>query len=451
MKIKTILFIITILLTGCATYDSKPLPEQPLWPDNIHRLEVPVLTLSTESESQHFIFNPNDGLDVVEVAAMAVANNPNLKVARDVAGVTKAQAFQAGLLPDPTLLIYPQLPINGGNGTSSVASEYGVFYNISALITHSSLAKSSKSTEQKADLDLLWQEWLVLSQAQILFEKICTNEKILQWLKEKESILKNIDQAQQEALLKKDLDLSVTSINTLLYKEVSKQRLDLERTNTQDRHLLNQMLGLAPSTELQLVNNLTLPELSSAKVQKQLKQVTHLRPDLLALQKGYDAQDYRLREAILAQFPTINFGFARLRDNGAVEYNGFDLSISLPIFNRNQGNVAIAKATRQQLFDEYQIRINSIYSEVSQLTHDTTILKQQVSLMTESMATLSGLSRSGRIAFQNQDMDLFSYSQLRINEIDKKIELERTQQLLVEQTIQLSMLIGEPLSNWVKK
>ncbi|MBU6469055.1 MAG: TolC family protein, partial [Betaproteobacteria bacterium] len=258
-------------------------------------------------------------------------------------------------------------------------------------------------------------------------------------------------QAQEEALLKKDLDLSVTAINTLLYKEVSKQRLDLERTNIQDRHLLNQMLGLTPSTKLQLVNDLMLPGLSSAKVQKQLQQVVHVRPDLLALQKGYEAQDYRLREAILAQFPSINFGFTRLRDNGGVEYNGFDLSISLPIFNRNQGNVAIAKATRQQLFDEYQIRINSIFSEVSQLTHDMTILKQQVSLMTESVDTLSGLSRSGRIAFQNQDMDLFSYGQMKINEIDKKIELERTQQLLVEQTIQLSMLIGEPLSNWVKK
>ncbi|MBU6468205.1 MAG: hypothetical protein KGQ44_03550, partial [Betaproteobacteria bacterium] len=77
MKIKIILFIVTILLAGCATYDSKPLPDKPLWPENIHRLEVTVLKLPEESEARHFVFNPNDGLDVVEVAIMAVANNPN--------------------------------------------------------------------------------------------------------------------------------------------------------------------------------------------------------------------------------------------------------------------------------------------------------------------------------------------------------------------------------------
>ncbi|HQT80769.1 MAG: hypothetical protein B7Z60_01635 [Ferrovum sp. 37-45-19] len=450
MNVKAIVFSVVLLVSGCATYESQPLPDKPLWPQNINRLESSDLRLLTQT-SGPFIFNPNDGLNVLEVAAVAVTHNPGLQLARDAAGVTKAQAFQAGLLPDPTLILYPQAPINGGVGSNSMASEYGIFYNISALITHSTVLHDSHSTAQKADLDLLWQEWLVLSQVQVLFEKICTNETILVWLNKKEAILKQIEEAQQQALLRKDVELSATAVNTLLLKETAKQRLELQRVIMQDRYLLNQLLGLPPETKLQLTNDLTLPVLAADHIKNQLDQVTRIRPDLLALQKGYEAQDYRLREAILSQFPSINFGFTKLRDNGAVNYNGFDLSISLPIFNRNQGNVAIAKATRQQLYDEYQNRLNMAFSDVHRLSHDLALLQQQIPLMTDSLHTLSVLSVGGQSAFQRQDLDIPSYGQLSINELDKKIELEIIKQVLLEQNIQLSMLIGEPLSNWVEK
>ncbi|KXW56335.1 TolC family protein [Ferrovum sp. PN-J185] len=450
MKIKIVLFFTLLALFGCASYNSKPLPDKPLWPQDISRLQLPDQISSTQIGIQHE-FNPNNGLDVIEVATIAIANNPGLKQARDSAGVTKAQAFNAGLLPDPTLLIYPQPPINGGPGANSVASEYGLFYNISALITHSTVQHGVKSSEEKADLDLLWQEWLLLSQSQILFEKIITNESLLTLLLDKETLLKNIESAQHKALVEKDLDLNTIAVNTIVLKETTKQVIDLKRAIAQDRSALNQMLGLSPDTHLVLVDSLTLPHLSKQQINHQLQQLHHIRPDLLALQKGYEAQDYRLREAILGQFPAINFGYTRLRDNGAVIYNGFDLSVTLPIFNRNQGNVAIAQATRQQLYDEYQNRLNSSFSDVHQLTQDLDFLTNQMPVLLSSVDLLSQLSDSAHAAYQRQDMDLVAYGQFKINEIDKKIELVKTKQLWLEQAINLSMLIGEPLSNWVNK
>ena len=450
MKIKTILFFTLLGLYGCASYDSKPLPEKPLWPQDISRLQLPDQIASSQVGIQHK-FNPSDGLDVIEIATIAIANNPGLQQARDSAGVTKAQAFNAGLLPDPTLLIYPQPPINGGPGANSVASEYGLFYNISALITHSTIQQGVKSTEEKADLDLLWQEWLLISQSQILFEKIVNNETLLTLLLDKEALLKNIENAQHKALVEKDLDLNTTAVNTIIFKETTKQVIDLKRAIAQDRSALNQMLGLSPGTSLRLVDSLILPHLSTQQINSQLQQLSHIRPDLLALQKGYEAQDYRLREAILGQFPAINFGYTRLRDNGAVIYNGFDLSVSLPIFNRNQGNVAIAKATRQQLYDEYQNRLNSAFSDVHQLTQDLDFLNNQIPVLSSSVGVLTQLSDSAKSAHQREDMDLVAYAQFKINEIDKKIELAKTKQLWLEQAINLSMLIGEPLSNWVNK
>ncbi len=58
------------------------------------------------------------------------------------------------------------------------------------------------------------------------------------------------------------------------------------------------------------------------------------RPDLLGLEAGYRAQDQRYRAALLAQFPALNVGFTRGRDNAGVYSSGIGITLSLPVFNR---------------------------------------------------------------------------------------------------------------------
>ena len=59
-----------------------------------------------------------------------------------------------------------------------------------------------------------------------------------------------------------------------------------------------------------------------------------------------------MRAAVLAQFPRVNIGFSQLRDTTNVVTSGFGVTIDLPVFDRNQGHIAIERATRKQLFDE---------------------------------------------------------------------------------------------------
>ena len=60
-------------------------------------------------------FNPDDGLDMTEVAILAVINNPDLKVARDERGLARAQLMAAGILPNPQLTAGLDSPLNGGS------------------------------------------------------------------------------------------------------------------------------------------------------------------------------------------------------------------------------------------------------------------------------------------------------------------------------------------------
>src|SRR5699024_5093374 len=85
---------------GCATY--APLPLVHGAGARVADMSVPASSMPTRPLAHHR-FDPSDGLDVTEVAMLAVANNPQLKVKRDELDVAHAQAFAAGLLPDPRI------------------------------------------------------------------------------------------------------------------------------------------------------------------------------------------------------------------------------------------------------------------------------------------------------------------------------------------------------------
>ena len=105
-KLRLLILCATAALAGCATYTAKPLPQQPHLVRDWHRL-------STPADDRLFVgahYNPNDGLDLTEVAMLAVANNPQLKVARDESAVAGAHLYAAGLPPDPQLSLSADVP-----------------------------------------------------------------------------------------------------------------------------------------------------------------------------------------------------------------------------------------------------------------------------------------------------------------------------------------------------
>ncbi|WP_204320379.1 hypothetical protein, partial [Proteus vulgaris] len=54
-------------------------------------------------------------------------------------------------------------------------------------------------------------------------------------------------------------------------------------------------------------------------------------------------------------------------DNAKVINGGPNAQIGLPVFDRNQGNIAIARATRAQLNREYAARLAAVTGEVGAL------------------------------------------------------------------------------------
>ena len=87
-------------LTACQTYEPAPLGERPELLSDVAALTISPSDLPLPELGAHR-FDPSAPLDMDEVAMIAVVNNPDLKAMRGQLGVAEAQAFAAGLLPNP--------------------------------------------------------------------------------------------------------------------------------------------------------------------------------------------------------------------------------------------------------------------------------------------------------------------------------------------------------------
>jgi len=436
--------LLCCVLTACASYQAKPLNKESSLQEKIPHLVVDPGAMPFPELAAH-PFDPSDGLDMTELATLAVVNNPDLKMARDDAGIAHAQAFAAGLLPDPQLALNRDLSNSAAGPDSTKAFSYGLSYDFGALISRSANSAAAKSEARKTDLNLLWQEWQVVSQARLLYVKLTQGRKARAILEENRALFADRWDRTQKALEKGLLTSDAVTPNLTALQDVQKQLNDLERLSNQNRHDLNALLGLKPDVELVLQAGALPPAIDDAAVLAALARLPDRRPDLLALEAGYQAQDQRYRAALLAQFPALNIGLTHARDSSGIYSNGIGLSLSLPFFNRNRGNIAIEQASRQKLYDEYQQRINTTDGDIHRILAEQRINARQLQEVQAGIAQLSLAARRADEAFRQENVDALTNVNIHATLLAKQIEEVNLQQTLLEQRVALLTLIGGDL------
>ncbi len=438
------------MLAGCTLYHPAPLATTPHYA-TLKTIDSRALQAFPTIKAHPF--NAADGLDTVEIEMLAVSHNPALRLARSDLSVTEAQSFAAGLLPDPQLSLAHDITHPSDVGA---ASSYGISYDFGALLAHSSAKKSATEANHQATLNLLWQEWQVIGQAQLLMVRARMQRDILRVLERQQHLLADrsarSDRAMQQGILSRDSAnsdrVAVQAIDTKIDDQKALQATTL--------HDLNDLLGLpadtqldlqlepsfAPSTHHQtdLASALPAPEL----IQVALAQMAERRPDLQALQAGYASQDAKFRQAILAQFPSLNVGLTQATDAAGVVSNSLGISLSLPIFNRNRGTIAIEQATRQRMQDEYQMRLNQTESSVIRLQSEQ---QQQFAVWQNRQSTLRHLREDvdhARSVASTGLLDDVIWMNLNTNLLNQELELLSLEQSIREQDVGLSILLGLP-------
>ena len=428
-----------VTVSGCATYTPLPLGDGH-GADRVSGLSVSAARMPLPALAAHR-FDPTDGLDVTEVAMLAVANSPQLRVKRDELGIARAQAFAAGLLPDPQLSLGEDFPKHSGPGLTT-AFNLGISEDIGALLTRSSRTAEARGHAEQVNLELLWSEWQTVAQARQLFNQLTTLRAQQRRLQTEQAALAPVDHYVQMALDAGNLTYDSASAGLNAGAEVRKHLGDTTVQLHQAQSDLHVLLGLAPAAKIDLVGDPYHASPTTAQVQQALADLPQRRPDLLALQAGYRAQDAKLRGAILAQFPALNLGFNTQRDTGNVHTNGFTLGITLPLFDRNRGNIAIEKATRQQLKDAYEERLLTTRSDMQRLLADFATLDRQLADLTAHAHRLDNARRSAERAWQAHLLDWPTYLAIRGNALNTDLELITLRQERAKQAIALQALLG---------
>jgi outer membrane protein TolC len=299
--------------------------------------------------------------------------------------------------------------------------------------------------EQQVNADLLWQEWQVVSQARLLFTKLTAQDALLQQLQPARALLANRYRHGQQALAAGNVTIDSVGADLVALQGVERQISELERSRLQNRASLDGLLGLSTNAPLRLTGEPNVEPIDAAAVRAGLETRLKERPDLQALRDGYRSQEEKFRSAVLAQFPALNVGLTRARDTSGLYTLGFGLSLSLPIFNANRGNISIESATRKKLFDEYQSRLNSAYGEVTTALDNLPLLQSQLKLTRRGVAELATAAQRAEAAYQAGNLAAPDYVRLETALLDKKVETINLQEALLEQQIALETLLGPDL------
>lgn len=416
-----LLVISALVLSACATYRPRPLPDRPALARAPTQLKVDIARLRV-TPLQAIRIDPAQGLTPTQVAVLAVLNDPDLAAQRAAAKVPAAQVFAAGLLPDPQISASVDQPVAGPD--SKNAYNVSAALDLSALLARSNTRRAAKLSAREADLNLLWAEWGVAQQARQLAETALADEARAAFLGKVLALATDRASRSERALQRRDMTLQTTAADLAVKLDAQTQLAIAEHDAQKARRDLNALLNLEASVRLPLIRGPRPAVYEEAEIRAALTSLPERRPDLLALKAGYGAQDANLRRAILAQFPLTNLAVAFASDTAGSVTRGASAALALPIFNGGRGEVKVQEATREQLRSEYLARLDQADAEVKNAARELDAAGRQAELLRADVPRLEALVRPAVAAYDSGDIDSQTYLTLSQNALSRRADLD---------------------------
>jgi len=436
------MLLCSTVLASCAAYAPEPLNGRPDLAPDLRALVVSSDEFPLREVGTHR-FDIRRPLDPEDVAMLAVANNPDLRATRRKIGLAQAQVFAAGILPNPQLSFDYGFLTGGAGTTDSLMA--GLAQDVVPLLTLSTRTAAAQAGEASVRLDVAWQEWQVVSRARLLAVDGISLAEQRALIGENYRLFKDRYDTTNRAMQAGNEVLPTVANDLVALNAAETQLNDIDQAILKNKHDFNALIGLVPDATVRLSGDLRLPAINAARLEPLLMELAARRPDLLALRAGYDAQEEKVRRAIIEQFPKLSVGSNFARDTSDIRTQSIAVTVSLPLFDRNQGNIATEQATREQLHAEYQARLDTAYGEAKRLISELQLAETQYRSSVESVARLRDAVTSAEPAFRAGNLDERTFVDLRTSLLAKQIATAKLKQGILQQRVALQTLIGSRL------
>ncbi len=237
--------------------------------------------------------------------------------------------------------------------------------------------------------------------------------------------------------LKAEKQTILTDIN-----ENEKELLALELTL---RMLMNYRSGvkLLPKKDLSLLN----PKISEEKL---VGAAMNGRPDLKIAQKNISLYQATLKKEKSEIVPNINLGY-QPHDQGSNHvrpYVGMVFEMGIPVFNRNQGNIAKAKIQIDQSSLLLQYKTEEVKNEVLMAVETfkrTQELKNSYNL--ELIDQMEVLAKNAKSNYESKNISLYEYIDFQRSYIENKLNYIQANRKFNEAINLMNFVVGIDLKN----
>jgi outer membrane protein TolC len=427
-------------LGGCATYKPAPLApaaEAMLAPPDLAALSAAAAKVH-HPRLQPVDINLAKPLTPEALGLIAVAANPDLKAARAKAKVAEAQAFSAGLLPDPNITLGYDRILSGPDHTDPIIGQLAV--DLAALRDLAASQAATKSAKAQARLDLAWQEWQTAGQARLLASRVVALGRVYAVDQQSRAVADARLNEVLAAAMRGDVRSDEVQARRITASDAGDRARQAERDLGTARQDLNRLLGLPPEAQLAIAPTPAPEAPASAEALFQTARAQRL--DLRALEAGYDSQEAQTRKAILDQFPNIQLTITRQVDSTGNQLIGPSVSFTPPLWNRNRGGIAVAEATRDQLRAEYAARLFATRADIAELVEGLTISRRQRDEAQAQVGPLDHIAAELDRAADHGDVARAAAEAARQSATDKAVALATLDQAIAEQSVALDIAVG---------
>ena len=425
----------SLVLAGCATYAPQPLPVASALAPSVDALD--------RSRRDAPPIPADTSLSPAELAILAVQNSPDLRAVRARRGISQAQLVQAGLLPDPVLSSSYNVLLAGPGFANAFAATLTA--DITALILRPARRRAAEAATRQVDADIVWQEWQTASRAQTLAVDLIEQARALRIIDQTLVLLQ-----QRSAIATRALRQGNTTVQAIAPFAAELASLETEGyvarlVDEQNWQALDALLGLQPAVRPKLTDHIAIPIIKADQAASLIASLPRRRPDLVALRYGYTSQEQTLRLAVLAQFPALSLGPNYASDNSRVQVLGPAVSVALPLFNGNRGQVAIDKATRAQLREEYAARLAAADGGARALLANLSLLESELDQAQAGLGPVQALAAGAESGLTAGLLDELSYVQLVTARLGKERQVIGLEQQVLDTRIALATLLAAGL------
>jgi len=318
-----------------------------------------------------------EALTVDAVVTQALSENPELKAARAEVEAARGRLLQAGLRPNPMLDVSAQQNVTGPDNNLTVGVTLPLDLNGRKAgrvsVAEGELAMkeaqvSNRARELSAEVRMKAGEVLAARRnLRITEELLAVNREALGLATQR---------VRRGAIPALDENLERVEVSRLeANRETLASRVEVLTLG------LKMLVGLAPEAPLSLKGDLTVPVLTRRR-EEALQEALSLRPDLLATRAEVAMAQAKVRkeEAEGRWDASVNVGY--MRQNFGFDLNGLSqrgeprpitdifhyvgggVTVTLPVRNRNQGNVAAALAETQAASRREEFAVLGVRQEV---------------------------------------------------------------------------------------